>query len=620
MKKINLFIIPIIFITILSAQQSTSSSAAIKTAKLLERKGDIDGAISIHKGILKKNPKNSISVQQIKSLYLNYEKYNEGIEFLMNRIRKEPGNIRLYSELGELHYLNEQKENAQEVWSSGLHLFKNNRSYYRIMVSMYGKYGLDKDLDIVMQKGKKKFGKSFLSYESGVYFQARGVYDKAMDQFILYLIHEPKQFGIIERRILLMSDEEDALPIIENKLIEASHKNPKKILNVLSEFYFKQQDYDQSFKKKKEWSSFENNNVDEWLNFANQLRKESQFSYAIKSYNLVLSKNLHPNISGKALLGLARTFEDQIIPSTETYLIPFFFDNSMFFEDPFRVYSSISNDNLSSSIALYDSILVTLKKSPLLAEAFFKLGEIQYRILQDFDQAYVLFTKAMNNKPGKKLKLKIILRMTDVLIARGQSEEAKGFLERQLKKNPLPEIELKKILVHFLNDEPDSTLTMIDKSLFDLIPVDPSFNDLMELKNMIHKYYTKEDADRTSFLHFLKAENYLRQKKLGDAIRELLFVKNELGETKILPLANLRLSLLYYRLKDYDNALEFGSLLQGTDLADKGIILAGQIYELKLSNSEKALELYMRILDEYPSSIYLEPIRFHIREMQKIES
>ena len=82
MKKINLFIIPIIFITILSAQQSTSISAAIKTAKLLERKGDIDGAISIHKGILKKNPKNFSSVQQIKSLYLNYEKYNEGIVVL----------------------------------------------------------------------------------------------------------------------------------------------------------------------------------------------------------------------------------------------------------------------------------------------------------------------------------------------------------------------------------------------------------------------------------------------------------------------------------------------------------------------------------------------------------
>ncbi len=73
-----------------------------------------------------------------------------------------------------------------------------------------------------------------------------------MDQFILYLKHEPKQNGIIERRILLMSDEEDALPIIEKKLIEASENTPTKILNVLSEYYFKQQKYEQSFRKKEE--------------------------------------------------------------------------------------------------------------------------------------------------------------------------------------------------------------------------------------------------------------------------------------------------------------------------------------------------------------------------------
>ena len=46
------------------------------------------------------------------------------------------------------------------------------------------------------------------------------------------------------------------------------------------------------------------------------------------------------------------------------------------------VYQTISTDNLSSSIALYDSMLVTLDRSPLIAEAFFKLGEIQYRMLQ----------------------------------------------------------------------------------------------------------------------------------------------------------------------------------------------------------------------------------------------
>ncbi len=528
--------------------------------------------------------------------------------------------MRLYSELGELHYLNEEKEKAQEIWSSAFVKFNNNQSFFRIMVSMYGKYGLENDLEKVLKIGKNQFGRSFLSYESGVYFQARRVYDKAMDQFILYLIHEPKQNGIIERRILLMSDEKEALQIIEGKLIEASEKNPRKILNVLSEYYFKQQDYDQAFKKKKAWSLVVENNIDEWIGFANELRKESQFSYAIKSYNIILSRNLHPNIAGKALLGLAQTFEDQIIPSDEPNLIPFFYNNNIFFEDPFKVYSSISKENLSSSIALYDSMLVTLQRSPLLAEAFFKLGEIQYRILQDFDQAYVLFSKALKNKPDKNLKLKIILRIADVLLARGQSEETKIFLTRQLNRNPLPEIELKKILVHFLNDKPDSTLQMVNSLLFNMIPVDPSFNDLMELKNIINKYYQTDGEGQEAFLHFLKAENYLRQKKIGDAIQELLFVINELPNAKIIPLVNLRLSLLHYRLKDYERALEFALTLQDTDLADKGIILSGQIYEFKLSNLEKALEQYMRILDEYPSSIFSEPIRYHIRGIEKVES
>ena len=620
MNNFSLFFIFLIFISDASAQQNASINASIKTAKLLEKRGNIDGAISIYEGILEKNPKHTISVHRIKSLYLNYERYNDGIEFLNERISKEPFNMRLYSELGELHYLNEEKEKADKIWSSAFESFENNRSFYRIMVSMYGKYGLDNDLEIILQRGKKQFGRSFLSYESGVYFQARRAYDKAMDQFILYLIHEPKQNGIIERRILLMSDEEESLQIIERKLLEASGNNPRKILNVLSEYYYKQKDYNQAFNKKREWSAVVENNIDEWLGFANDLRKESQFPYAIKSYNLILSRDLHPNIAGKALLGLAQTFEDQIIPSDKSYLIPFFFDNNIFFEDPFRVYTSISKENLSSSIALYDSILVTLQRSPLLAEAFFKLGEIQYRILQDFDQAYLLFEKAMKNKPDKNLKIKIILRIADVLMARGQSEEAKTFLTRQLNRNPMSEIELKKILVHFLNDEPDSTLKMVNSSLFNLIPVDPSFNDLMELKNIINKYYQTGVEGQEAFLHFLKAENYLRQKKLGDALRELLFVKNKFPNAKITPLINLRLSLLHYRLNDYDKALGFAMTLQDTDLAEKGIILAGQIYEFKLSNLEKALEQYMRILDEYPSSIFSEPIRYHIRGIEKIES
>ena len=335
---------------------------------------------------------------------------------------------------------------------------------------------------------------------------------------------------------------------------------------------------------------------------------------------IFLEKKIDGNFAGKVLLGLAQTFEDQIVPANEQDLIPYFFDNNIFFEDPFQIYSSISRDHLSSSLELYDSMLVSLKKSPLLAEAYFKLGEIKYRILQDFDQAYMLFNRALKNNPDKKLRLKIILRISDVLIARGQSKEAQGFLKRQLKQNPIPSIELKKILVHFLIDDPDSTIQIVNESMFNISPLDGSFNDLMELKNFLTKYYSTNDEDKVAFTHFLKAEHYLRQKKIGDAIRELVYINTELKSSTIIPLTNLRLSLLYYRLKDFDNALKFAFSLDKTEFADKGIILSGQIYENKILDIEKALVQYMRILDEYPSSIFSEPIRYHIRDIKQLES
>ena len=103
-------------------------------------------------------------------------------------------------------------------------------------------------------------------------------------------------------------------------------------------------------------------------------------------------------------------------------------------------------------------------------------------------------------------------------------------------------------------------------------------------------------------------------------MQELLFAIDEFPNSKVTPVMNLRLALINLKLNDYDNALSFALSLENTDLVDKGIILSGQIYQHKLIDLEKALKQYMRILDEYPSSIYSEPIRYHIRNIGKVKS
>ena len=595
-------------------------NASIKTAKMLERKGDVDGAIAIYEAVLLKDPKNHRTVQDMKSILKINQRYDEGILFIRERLIHTPNDIQLYSELGELYFLNSQQKEAKTIWTAGAEKFRNNRSYYRIMVSLYSRLSLDKELISLLNTGRENFGQSFMAYEAGIHYQTRRVYDKAMDQFILQLSHEPKHSQVIQRRILLMSDDEDAVPIIENKLKIASQKYPDRLINVLSEFYFKQQEYDHAFDVKKDGSKSGKININDWLTFANECRKENQYKISIDAYNFILSQKINSNLAGKALLGLAQTFEDQIIPIQESHLIPYFFDNNLFFEDPFQLNSTLSSEHLESSLALYDSLLISLPKSPLLAEAYFRLGEIKYRILHDFDQAYNLLHKAMQNKPDKRLRLKIVLRISDVLMAKGQSKEALTFLKRQLKQNYLPAIEQKMILVHFLTDDPDSTMKIVQSSFITMSPIDPSFNDLMELKNILTQYYNNDPSEKITFQHFLKAEWYLRQRKIGDAIRELNFLSNQDSLAAIAPLAMLRRGLLHYRLKEYDKSLDLAHSLGGTPLEDRGIILSGQIYETKYFDVEKAMEQYMRILDEFPESIFSEPIRYHIRTLQQTES
>jgi tetratricopeptide (TPR) repeat protein len=609
-----------VLLGVLLGQNNVPINASLKTAKMLERKGDLDGAIAVYEAVLLKDPKNYRTIRDLKSLFKKNRRFNDGIQFIRGRLVNSPNDIQLYSELGEFHFLNDQQIEAKIVWAAGIEKFKNNRSYYRIMVSLYGRYGLDNELISLLKKGRDIFGKSFMAYEAGIYYQTRRVYDKAMDQFILHLVHNSKQNGTIQRRILLMSDDEDAVPIIENNLKTASQENPIIILNVLSEFYFKQQKYDLAFSVKKQLTELRNPNVIEWLKFANDCRKENQYDISINAYNYILGLKLNSNFAGKALLGLAQTFEDQIIPVNDSHIIPYFFDNNLFFENPFQVNSIISPEYLESSISLYDSLLVSLPKSPLLAEAYFRLGEIKYRILQDFDQAYELLHKAIQNKPDKKLRLKITLRIADVLMAKGKSEDALVFLEFQLKQHSVPEIEQKMILIHFLTNDPDSTIDIVQSSFMALNPIDPSFNDLMELKNILTQYYDNDPISKSAFLHFLKSEWYLRQRKIGDSIKELQFLLEEMSDAKIVPLAILRKSLLHFQLREYDEAIKLALSLGGTPLGDRGIILAGEIFETKFMDMEKSLEQYMRILDEFPNSIFSEPIRYHIRTLQQSES
>ena len=152
---------------------------------------------------------------------------------------------------------------------------------------------------------------------------------------------------------------------------------------------------------------------------------------AVSAYETILLQNHVQNSTkavGQALLGLGKTFEDNIIPSESQSLsfVSFFGDN-LFFEDPFYHQQNISVQSLDTAFELYDSLLTTMPSSSFSASAYHRLGEIQFRLLNDFDGALKSYRAALKSASKSKLRKEIQLRIGEMYLSKGDLNEAQQY-------------------------------------------------------------------------------------------------------------------------------------------------------------------------------------------------
>jgi len=103
------------------------------------------------------------------------------------------------------------------------------------------------------------------------------------------------------------------------------------------------------------------NNADfkRWLLIAGNLRKESQYDLSIEAYQelLDLELELPPKIIGEALLGLGKTYEDQLLPKTLNNSLVTFYPDNLFFKNEFLQISPRSRESLERTFKLYQRVL-----------------------------------------------------------------------------------------------------------------------------------------------------------------------------------------------------------------------------------------------------------------------
>ena len=597
----------------------------IQNALLMERKGDIERARTLYEDMLRENPGNRQAYQRLKEILKRTGELDSAAQLVEVWIDLNPNDLQAYIELGEIVFLKKDKISAAKIWHDFEMTYGTNKSIYRMLVHAFSRLGLTEEMERLVKRGRSKLGqKDMLALDLANYYYSRQTYDRALDEYLIYIIEHPQQEKLVTDRVLLMSDDPENHLLIEKKLISSLENNHLIINKLLAGYYFKTSRYNEALNTHRSMGLDKNSDFNRWLLLAANLRKENQYDLSIKAYQELLDLELEipPKIIGEALLGLGKTYEDQLLPNIPNNLLVGFYPDNLFFENEFLKISSRYRESLEKTFELYKRVLQELPASSFSPKAHFRLGEIQFKITRDFDGARASYLSALASRPDNNLRENILLRIGDTFIAEGNLIAARNHFKVQHRNNnnSISPFTMKEIQLTFLTGTIDTAKTVLDSVIVNSLPNDKYFNDLMELQDIIAQHYTfGSKTDKEALLQYSIAERFLQQYKLVEAAEMLAFIRENYPDVSILPTVMLRECLLRLLLEDVSISLNIAQLLEKTIFAPQGITIQGEINEQFFGDIDNAMKFYNNLLESYPMSMLAEPVRMRMRQLKTTE-
>ena len=101
---------------------------------------------------------------------------------------------------------------------------------------------------------------------------------------------------------------------------------------------------------------------------------------------------------------MGKAYEDQIIQDQARLEFVSWFPKNEFFNNKLIKSPDIKNDLLINTVEHYQSILALLKPSNTTAMVHYRLGEIQSKIIRDYEGSLFSYKSALDANPNAKLR------------------------------------------------------------------------------------------------------------------------------------------------------------------------------------------------------------------------
>ena len=603
--RINKILISFFLVCFALPQNNSGENLKLyKRAKSLEQAGLNEEAKALYEQLVQNDGKNNQYYNSFKRFLRNTGNQEKILDISLNYFEHNPKNPSAKFEWISALLANQQNNWKTEVNSLIEENYSDKNLMRQLLFSIYSA-GLSHELKPISDKIRKLTKtESFLSRELGDIFIMRMDYATGINEYLLYLNHNSKDFNYISDKVMALPTEDYVVNQVRN-VLENSTSNHSSLL--LSNLEFREQNY------LKAWEILKSqpNSGELQIEMGNDLIENNQFDFAEQIFREILTGTKDQKIIEKCIFNIGRTLELKSIKNANKLPISGFYRGNPFFTPPFI---SINNENnsLANAVAIFDSLS---QSSNSKVEAKLRLAEIKYRALGDLDGAFKIYTNILKSIKNSSIRKNCILKMIEINIAKGDIPSAKSKIEQFAdlfdNKNDRNNFRMKYAQILMFEGAKDSLNNYLRDSMKFMDSTNDNFNDVLEILALNLNFQNPDN----SYSEFGKAQFLIQQNKRQEAIyklEELINIKDPL----LSELIQYQIIYLYLMQKDYFNAIELASLLNGeTIYSELSFILQCEIADHIHNDYRLAVDLYLEFLEKFPDSIYYDNIRLRLREL-----
>tara|TARA_B100000809_G_scaffold261889_1_gene311683 strand:- start:1185 stop:3059 length:1875 start_codon:yes stop_codon:yes gene_type:complete len=585
-------------------QNNKEFELELRQGQTLERNGMPDDAERIYRNVLNKDPGYTRAFTKLRSLLKNQNRFEELVKLADQYVVARPKEYMVLIDQIEIYiWAEDDRWNAiaQKVLHSNL---KNTHTLKSLISKIISNGFVDDALTFIELIRTKNKQPEFYALELGTYFRMRMAFDKSLENYLLYLEHNPKNYQMVSSRIMSFPADEFVVVklrgILQNSTVAGS-----KLL--LSDLEFRAGNFNVSYTLLKVHYT----KPAQLLQFAQHATNAKAFNIALTVYTDIIESDHKNDIIRTAIYGMAQTLETQSI-KTETLLpLSRFFDGNEFFESPYYSVEESLLPSLWKAVSIYDSLRI--KDGNL--DATFRLAEIKFRAMNDLDGAFALYERVAQKAPKKDIRFLAALRIIDINLAKGNTEKALAQInsfKRNFKRGDEKLIlKIKESQINFYAGEFKSAGDSLIQVLKDLPRDAPRYNDLLDVQSIILAF-TDEDE---SFAKFSQIQLLVRQNKRTHAL-EILSTQMNVQNNFIKDISLYQMAYLYVLQHEFELASQKLILVSGeTIFSEISLILHAEILDFMIGDVGAAIDIYLQFLEIYPLSIYYDDIRIRLREL-----